>query len=69
MNRQNVTKWYYVFSSNRINGHEKDRANRPSVIFDKPSSRTEEEVRANRHLTMKELIKSYLKLLRCAISN
>lgn len=55
MNRQNVMKWCYHFSEGRTDVPDKQRIGQPSVISDAPLRTTEEAVRANRHLKLKEL--------------
>ncbi|GFW94457.1 uncharacterized protein TNCV_2701781 [Trichonephila clavipes] len=55
MNRQNVTKWCRHFSEGRTDVHDERRTCRPSVISVALLQRTEDEIRANRRLKLKEL--------------
>ncbi|GFW54147.1 uncharacterized protein TNCV_4372211 [Trichonephila clavipes] len=55
MNRQNVTKWCRHFSEGRTDVHDEQRTGRPSVISDALLQRTEEAIRVNRRLKLKEL--------------
>ncbi|GFX04265.1 uncharacterized protein TNCV_3974141 [Trichonephila clavipes] len=55
LNRQNVTKLCRHFSDGRTDVHDEQRTGRPSVISDALLQRTEEAIRANRHLKLKEL--------------
>jgi hypothetical protein len=48
MNRQHVTKWCREFEAGRNDIHDEIRSGRPSVV-------TDENIRANRHLTIDEL--------------
>ncbi|GFR33954.1 uncharacterized protein TNCT_111931 [Trichonephila clavata] len=54
MNRQNVTKWCH-FSEGRTDVPDEQRTGRSSVISDALLQRTEEAIRANRRLILKEL--------------
>ncbi|GFW34383.1 uncharacterized protein TNCV_221091 [Trichonephila clavipes] len=54
MNRQNVTKWCSHFSEDRTDVHDKKRTIRPSVISDTLLQRTEEAIRVNKRLKLKE---------------
>ncbi|GBM53661.1 hypothetical protein AVEN_101666-1 [Araneus ventricosus] len=53
----------------RADVHEENRTGRPSVISDVLLRRTEEGIKANRLLTLRDVIKSYRKYLRRAIQN
>ncbi|XP_049952649.1 histone-lysine N-methyltransferase SETMAR-like [Schistocerca serialis cubense] len=55
MNQQNEMKWCRHFSEGRTEVHDEQRTGRPSVIFDALLWRTEDAIRANRRLTLKEL--------------
>jgi hypothetical protein len=55
MNRQNLTNWYREFSEGRTDFHDEHRSGRPSLIFDDLLHETEGEIRANRHVTIREL--------------
>ena len=52
MNRQNVTKWC---REGRAGVHDERRSVRPSLISDDLLQGTEVEIRANRHMTIREL--------------
>ncbi|GFW23747.1 histone-lysine N-methyltransferase SETMAR [Trichonephila clavipes] len=56
MSRQNVTKWCLHFSEGRTDVHDEQRTGRPSVISDALLQRTEEVIRANRRLGLKEML-------------
>ncbi|GFX03568.1 uncharacterized protein TNCV_4751531 [Trichonephila clavipes] len=55
MNGQNVTKWCRHFSEGRTDVHDEQRTGRPSVISDALLERTEQAIRANRCLRLKEM--------------
>jgi hypothetical protein len=56
MNRQNVTKWCRESSEGRTEVHDKQkRSNRPSLISDNIPQKTEGEIYANPHGTIREL--------------
>jgi transposase len=55
MNRQNVTKWCREFSAGRTDVHDEQRSGRPSSISDDLLQEIEEEIRANRRVTIREL--------------
>jgi len=55
MNRQNVTKWCREFSEGRTDVHDEQRSGRPSLISDELLQETEGEIRAYRHVTIREL--------------
>src|SRR5215469_10557839 len=55
MNRQNVTKWCREFSEGRTEVHDEQRSDRPSLISDDLLQGIEEEIRANRRVTIREL--------------
>ncbi|GFX40847.1 HTH_48 domain-containing protein [Trichonephila clavipes] len=55
MNRQNVTKWCRHFYEGRTDVYDEQRTGRPSVISDALLQRTEEGIRVNRRLKLKEL--------------
>jgi len=54
INRQNVTKWCREFSEGRTDIHDEQRSGRPSSISDELLQETEEEIRANRRVTIRE---------------
>ncbi|GFX11095.1 hypothetical protein TNCV_4503101 [Trichonephila clavipes] len=54
MTRQNVTKWGRHLSEGRTDVHDEQITGRPSVISDALLQRTEEAIRANRRLKLKE---------------
>jgi transposase len=55
MNRQSVTKWCCEFSEVRTDVHDERRSGRPSLISDDLLQEIEEEMRANRRVTIREL--------------
>ena len=55
MNRQNVAKWWNKFSEGRSDVHDGQTSSRPSLISDDFLQETEEETRANRRVTIREL--------------
>ncbi|GFQ75472.1 uncharacterized protein TNCT_511861 [Trichonephila clavata] len=55
MNRQNVMKWCRHFCEGRTDVHDEQGTGRPSVISDALFQRTEEAIRTNRRLKLKEL--------------
>jgi transposase len=55
MNRQNVTKWCREFSEGRTDVHDEQRSGRSSLISDDLLQETEGEIRANRHMMIREL--------------
>jgi histone-lysine N-methyltransferase SETMAR len=55
MNRQNVTKCCPEFSEGRTGVHDEQRGGRPSLISDDLLQVIEEEIRANRRVTIREL--------------
>jgi len=55
MNRQNVMKWCREFSEGRTDVRDEQRSGRPSLISDNLLQETEEEIRANRCVTLREL--------------
>jgi hypothetical protein len=54
MNRQNVTKWCREFSEGWTDVHVEQRSGRPSLISDDLLQKTEGEIRANRHGTIRD---------------
>ena len=64
MNRQNVTKWCREFSEGRTDVHDEQKSGRPSLISDDLLQEIEGEIRANRRVTITELITSFPKCLR-----
>ena len=55
MNWQNVTKWWHEFSEGRTDVHDEQRSRRPSLISDDLLQDIEGEIRANRHVTIRQL--------------
>ena len=55
MNRQNVTKGCREFSEGRTDVHDEQGNGRPSLISDDLLQVIEGEIRANRHVTIREL--------------
>jgi len=55
INRQNVTKWCREFSEGRTDVQDEQRRVWPSLITDELLQETEEEIRANRRVTIREL--------------
>jgi len=55
MNRQNVTKWCHELSKGRTDVHDEQRSGRPSSISDDLLREIEEEICANRCVTIREL--------------
>jgi transposase len=55
MKQQNVTKWRCEFSEGRTDVHDKQRNGRPSLISYDLLRETEGEIRANQHVTIREL--------------
>jgi histone-lysine N-methyltransferase SETMAR len=55
MKRQNVTKLCREFSEGRIDVHDEQRSDRPSLIPDDLLQEIEGEIRTNRRLTVREL--------------
>jgi hypothetical protein len=55
MNRQNVTKWCCEFSERRTDVHDEQRSGRPSLISHEIHQEIEEEIRAKRRVTVREL--------------
>ena len=55
MNRQNVTKCCRESSDGRTDVHDEQMSGRPSLISDDLLQETEEEIRANRRVTIREL--------------
>ena len=54
MNRQNVIKWCREFSEGRTDVHDEQMSCRPSSIYDDLLQEIEGEIRANRHVTIRE---------------
>jgi len=54
MNRQNVTKWCREFSEGRTDVYDEQRSGRPSLPSDDLLQELEGEIRANRHVTIRE---------------
>jgi transposase len=52
MKRQNVTKWCREFSEGRTDVHDEQRSGRPSLISDYLLQEIEEDIRANRRVTI-----------------
>jgi transposase len=55
MNRQNVAKWCREFEAGRSDIHYEIRSGRPSVVADKILQKIDENIRADRGLTIDEL--------------
>ena len=55
VNRQNVTKWCREFSEGRTDVHDEQRSGRTSLISYELLQEIEGEIRANRHVTIREL--------------
>jgi histone-lysine N-methyltransferase SETMAR len=55
MNRQNVTKWCREFSEGKSDVHDEQRNGRISLISDDFLQEIKGEIRANRHMTIREL--------------
>ena len=55
MNRQNMTKWCREFSEGRIDVHDEQRSDRPSLISEDLLQENEGEIRANRRVAIREL--------------
>jgi len=55
MNRQNVTKWGRELAEGRTDVHDEQRSVRPSLIADELLQGIEEEIRANRRVTIRKL--------------
>ena len=55
MKRQNVMKWCREFSEGRTDVHDEQRSGRPILISYDLLQETEGEIRANRHVTIREL--------------
>ena len=53
MNRQNVTKWCSELSEGRTDVHDEQRCVRPSFNSDNLLQEIEEEIRANRRVTIR----------------
>ena len=50
-----MSKWCREFSVGRTDVHDEQRCDRPSLISDDILQETEEEIRSNRSVTMREL--------------
>jgi predicted aldo/keto reductase-like oxidoreductase len=55
MNRQNVAKWCHEFNAGRKGVHDEKRTGSPSLINADLIQRVEENIRADRHVTINEL--------------
>jgi transposase len=55
MTRQNVTKWCREFSKGWTDVHDEQRTGRPSLISDDLLQEIEGEIRAERHMTIRQL--------------
>jgi transposase len=55
MNRQNVAKWCHEFNAGGTNVHDEQRTGRPSLKNADLVQRVEENIRADRHVTINEL--------------
>jgi transposase len=55
MNRQNVAKWCPEFNAGRTDVHDEQRTGRPSLINDNLVQKVEENIRADRSVTINEL--------------
>ena len=54
LNRQNVKKWCREFSEGRTDVYDEQRSGRPSLPSDDLLQELEGEIRANRHVTIRE---------------
>ena len=66
MNRQNVTKWCHEFSEGRTDVHNEQRRSWPSLISDDLLQEIG-EIRANRHMTIREMHHIILEVLKTTI--
>lgn len=55
MNKRNVAKWCHEFTTRRTDIHDKQRTGKPSLITDDLVQKVEDEICADRHVTIKEL--------------
>ena len=55
VNRQNMTKWCLEFSEGKTDVHDEQRHGRPSLISDDLLQEIEQQIHADRHMTIREL--------------
>jgi transposase len=67
MNRQNVAKWSREFEAERNDVHNEIRSGRPSVVTEKIIKKIDENIRADRRLTIYELYEHCPEMLRTVL--
>jgi transposase len=61
MNRQNVAKWCREFEAGRSDVDDEIRSGRPSVVTDEIIKNIDEDIRADRRLTIDEIFRTMMR--------